>query len=44
VRVQTNESIAGEPVKADAGAMQALLDGSLLSWLRHLRVAAESAA
>ena len=44
VRVQTNESFAGEPVKADASAMQALLDGSLSSWLGHLKAAAESAA
>jgi uncharacterized protein YndB with AHSA1/START domain len=44
VRVQTNESFAGEPVKAAASAMQALLDGSLSSWLGHLKVAAESAA
>ena len=44
VRVETNESFAGEPVEADTDAMQAMLDGSLSSWLGHLRVAAESAA
>lgn len=44
VRVETNESFAGEPVKADASAAQAMLDASLSSWLGHLKVAAESAA
>jgi len=44
VRVETNESFAGEPVKADASTMQAMLDGSLTSWLGHLKVAAEAAA
>jgi hypothetical protein len=43
-RVETNESFAGDPVKADASAMQAMLDGSLSSWLGHLKAAAESAA
>jgi uncharacterized protein YndB with AHSA1/START domain len=42
VRVETNESFAGEPVEADADAMQNMLDGSLSSWLEHLKVAAES--
>lgn len=42
VRVETNESFAGEPVKADANAMQAMLDTSLSSWLGHLKMAAES--
>jgi hypothetical protein len=42
VRVETNESFAGEPVNADAGGMQAMLDASLASWLGHLKVAAES--
>jgi hypothetical protein len=42
LQVETNESFAGEPVLADAGAMQTMLDTSLSSWLEHLRVAAES--
>ena len=42
VRVETNESFAGEPVNADASGMQAMLDASLASWLGHLKVAAES--
>ena len=42
--VETNESFAGEPVKADASAKQGMLDGSLSSWLGHLKLAAESAA
>jgi hypothetical protein len=44
LRVETNESFAGEPVKADASAMQAMLDGSLSSWLGRLKTAAGSAA
>jgi hypothetical protein len=44
VRVETNESFAGEPVRADAGAMQTMLDTSLSAWLDHLKVAAESRA
>ena len=44
VRVETNESFAGEPVQADAGAMQTMLDTSLSSWLDHLKLAAESLA
>jgi hypothetical protein len=31
------ESFAGEPVAADVANMQALLDQSLQSWLRHLK-------
>ena len=42
VRVETNESFAGEPVLADRDAMQSMLDTSLSSWLEHLKVAAES--
>src|SRR5262249_64816 len=41
-RVETNESFAGEPVQADESAMQEMLDGSLSSWLDHLKRAAES--
>jgi uncharacterized membrane protein len=43
VLVTTNESFAGDPVAADAAGMQSILDGSLSSWLHHLKVAAESA-
>ena len=42
VRVATNESFAGAPIDADAAHMQELLDGSLESWLVHLKAAAES--
>ncbi len=41
VRVSTNESFAGEPVEANPGGMQTMLDTSLAAWLRHLRAAAE---
>jgi hypothetical protein len=44
VHVVTNESFAGEPVRADTAGMQALLDASLVSWLGHLKAAAESGA
>jgi uncharacterized protein YndB with AHSA1/START domain len=44
VRVTTNESFAGDPVAADPGAMQSMLDGSLTSWLEHLKAAAEARA
>ena len=44
VQVVTNESFAGDPVAADPAGMQSILDGSLSSWLHHLKVAAESAA
>jgi hypothetical protein len=44
VHVTTNESFAGEPVMADAAGMQSLLDASLVSWLGHLKAAAESRA
>jgi Polyketide cyclase / dehydrase and lipid transport len=42
VHVTTNESFAGAPVEADAAGMQSLLDASLMSWLGHLKAAAES--
>jgi len=41
VRVYTEESWSGPPVEADVTAMQTALDASLLSWLRHLKDAAE---
>jgi hypothetical protein len=41
-QVVTNESFAGDPVAADPAGMQSILDGSLSSWLHHLKVAAES--
>jgi Polyketide cyclase / dehydrase and lipid transport len=41
--VETTESFAGAPVEADAAGMQRLLDGSLASWLNHLKNAAEAA-
>jgi uncharacterized membrane protein len=42
VHVTTSESFAGTPVEADATGMQAALDSSLISWLGHLKAAAES--
>jgi Polyketide cyclase / dehydrase and lipid transport len=44
VRVTTDESFAGQPVEADATTMQSMLDASLVSWLDHLKQAAESRA
>ena len=44
VLVTTSESFAGEPVEADAPGMQTVLDASLVAWLGHLKVAAESLA
>jgi hypothetical protein len=44
VYVTTDESFAGEPVEADAPGMQSVLDASLVSWLGHLKAAAESRA
>ena len=41
-RVVTNESFAGAPVEADGAGMQSLLDGSLTSWLGHLKATAEA--
>jgi uncharacterized protein YndB with AHSA1/START domain len=40
----TSESFAGEPVEADVAGMASMLDGSLSSWLGHLKAAAESRA
>jgi hypothetical protein len=42
VRVETNESFAGDPVEADAATMQSMLDASLAASLGHLKSAAES--
>ena len=42
VRVKTNESFAGEPVEADPGGMQAMLDTSLAAWLQHMKAATET--
>jgi hypothetical protein len=44
VRVSTSESWSGPPVDADAATLQAQLDASLVSWLRHLKAAAEAAS
>ncbi len=44
MHVTTTESFAGEPIEADARGMQTLLDASLVAWLGHLKVAAESSA
>jgi hypothetical protein len=44
VLVATNESFAGAPVEADAATFQSILDTSLVSWLGHLKAAAESRA
>jgi hypothetical protein len=44
VLVATNESFAGAPVDSDPSTMQALLDASLVSWLLHVKVAAEARA
>jgi hypothetical protein len=41
--VETTESFAGAPVEADVAGMQKVLDGSLVSWLNHLKNAAEAA-
>ncbi|GAA1752937.1 SRPBCC family protein [Streptomonospora arabica] len=42
VRVRTEESWDGEPVRADAAGMRAALDESLAAWLAHLKSAAET--
>ena len=42
VHVTTEESFAGEPVEADVTVMQSTLGSSLISWLAHLKAAAES--
>jgi uncharacterized protein YndB with AHSA1/START domain len=44
VHVETNESFAGAPVEADPTSMQSMLDGSLATWLAHLKAAAEAKA
>ena len=41
--VATTESFAGAPVEADVAGMERVLDGSLVSWLNHLKSAAEAA-
>jgi uncharacterized protein YndB with AHSA1/START domain len=41
VEVTTTESFSGDPVSADPGAMQGMLDTSLSAWLSHLKTAAE---
>jgi uncharacterized protein YndB with AHSA1/START domain len=43
VRITTTESFAGAPVEADVKGMQALLDGSLTSWLAEIKRASEAA-
>ena len=42
VHVTTTESFGGEPVEADVPGMQTVLDASLVAWLNHLKIAAES--
>ena len=42
VQVTTTESFAGDPVDADPGAMQGMLDTSLSAWLGYLKAAAEA--
>jgi hypothetical protein len=44
VLVATNESFAGAPVDDDPSTMQDILDTSLVSWLLHLKAAAEARA
>jgi hypothetical protein len=44
VLVATNESFAGAAVDGDPSTMQDILDTSLVSWLLHLKAAAESRA
>ena len=43
VTITTTESFAGAPVDADVNGMQAVLDGSLTSWLAEIKRKAESA-
>jgi hypothetical protein len=38
-----NVALSAEPVEADVAGMQRVLDGSLTSWLNHLKNAAEAA-
>ena len=44
VRVRTNESWSGAPVEANLAMAQAGLDQSLVSWLNHMKTAAEARA
>ena len=44
VLVRTRESWTGEPVEADIAYAQDQLDASIVSWLRHLKTAAEANA
>jgi len=44
VRVYTEESWSGPTVDADVAALQAALDASLVTWLRHLKSTAEQQA
>jgi hypothetical protein len=44
VLVATNESFAGAPIESDQSTMQDILDTSLVSWLLHLKAAAEATA
>lgn len=41
MRVRTEESWDGPPVRADVAGMRATLDDSLTAWLGHLERAAE---
>ena len=42
--VRTRESWTGEPVEADIAYAQDQLDASIVSWLRHMKTAAEANA
>ncbi|MER7450298.1 SRPBCC family protein [Nocardia beijingensis] len=42
VRIRTEESWDGEPIRADVDGMRAALDSALAGWLAHLKRAAES--
>ncbi len=44
VRVHTEESWSGDAVRANAGALQALLDQALQDWLERLKARSEEAA
>jgi hypothetical protein len=44
VLVHTEESWDGEPVRAQAGMLQPLLDAAIRAWLSNLKHAAEQAA
>ena len=43
VTITTTESFGGDPVDASVASMQAMLDGSLKSWLSQIKRAAENA-